>query len=531
MNYNGKCFGILFVCTIFIFCMGMTCLNNYPDNDLWARLIAGKYIVETLSVCKNDFLSYTPTHIWYDHEWGASVFFYLALKLFGHNGLIILQGLLVSLTVFLSFKTVQLRKPKSTTCFNILYFALMFAAAIKNIGPTVRCLLFTCVFFSLFLYLLERARTGKIKSLIWLPVIMLFWCNIHGGCLSGLGLIFLYIVGEFLNKKDVKPYLYALFASIAILFINPYGIEYVKFLFLAGTMDRSEITEWQSPFSAYYLKGFIRYKIYLFVMLLTQILYLIKVKTPFEKFDKTKLLIVAGMTYLSVTHIRHQTFFIFAVGTLLYDEFYFLYNGFIGFLKEKIYAILKIKQTPALTEFEKSFVVFKETAVYFLLIVISLPLLISANKQIKITLTEYPRYAVEFLKINNIKGNLLINFHYGSYAALKLYPNIKIFMDGRYEEVYDPGLLQEMKDFYFLKNDWKNFLSKYNTDIIILHPKYPAYYYLKGNPDWSVVFENNVSGVFLSKNKTQDRYLYPGINDDYYNGTLFYSDILNSKKM
>ncbi len=507
----------LFIGTIFIFCMGICCLNNYPDNDLWARLIAGAHIVERLSILKQDFLSYTPTHIWYDHEWGASIFFYLALKYFGDNGLILLRGFLVALTIFICFKTVELRKPSSTTAYNILYFAFMFLVVLKSIGPTTRCLLFTCLFFALFLYLLERTRQGKTKSLILIPLLMLFWGNIHGGCMSGIGLLVLYSAGEFLNKKPFKKYIYALLACLAVLFINPYGIEYVKFLFFAATMDRSFITEWTSPFHGYYLKGYIRYKIYLIIMLLTQIIYIIKNKINYEKLDKTKILILLVMTYLSVTHIRHQSFFILAAGTLLYDEFYSLFNSFLLFIKKK----MNINNDYAV----KNFVLIKEITVYFVLLIVTLPLLIASNKEIRITETAYPRFAVEFIKINNLKGNLFINFDWGSYAAYKLYPNNLIVMDGRYEEVYNPDLLSDLKNFHLVKNDWYKIIREYKTDVMILEKKYPVFNKILNTDEWELIFENNLSGVFVPSDTVKEKYLLPVIDDNYYNNTKFQTDI------
>ena len=41
------------------------------DNDLWARLIAGMGVFEGGHVLTQDFLSFTPVHTWWDHEWGA----------------------------------------------------------------------------------------------------------------------------------------------------------------------------------------------------------------------------------------------------------------------------------------------------------------------------------------------------------------------------------------------------------------------------------------------------------------------------
>ncbi len=504
---------ILFLVVLCIFCIGICCGYNYPDNDLWARLIAGAHVIEKFSVLKYDFLSYTPTHTWYDHEWGASAIFYFVLKYFGTNGLIILRGMLCALIVFVCYKTVELRNPKSTVPYNILYFAFMFLAAYNAIGPVIRCLLFTCLFFSFFLYVLERARLGKKKTLLLLPFIMIFWGNIHGGCISGLGLIGLYILGEFLNKKPFKEYIYVLLACLLALFVNPYGINYVKFLFSAALMKRDYITEWVSSFHNKYLFQYIRYKLYLVVMVLTQIIYLIKNKITYEKLDKTKILIILVMTYLSITHIRHQTFFVFTVGTLLYDEFYFLYNSVTS----------KIKFFNEDTS--KTITLLKEICVYFILFMVSFPYIISLNKEIRITESKYPRYAIEFIKINKLKGNLFINFDWGSYAAYKLYPDNLIVMDGRYEEVYDPKLLLQMKDFHLVKNDWYKIIREYRTDVMVSGQEYPVYEKILENPEWKLVFENNLSGVFVPSNNAKDKYIYPPAGNEYYNKNLFNTNI------
>ncbi|MCD7880043.1 MAG: hypothetical protein LUG16_08950, partial [Candidatus Gastranaerophilales bacterium] len=140
---------LIFIVTLFLFVIGICSTNCAPDNDLWARLIAGKHIVEELSVLKHDFLSYTPVHNWYDHEWGASIFLYLALKYFGDAGLIYLKGILAFLTLFTCFKIVEINKPKSTTPYNILYYSVIFFALLPSLGLMTRCLLFTCLFFAL----------------------------------------------------------------------------------------------------------------------------------------------------------------------------------------------------------------------------------------------------------------------------------------------------------------------------------------------------------------------------------------------
>ncbi len=500
----------LFVITIFIFSIGLCYFNNtMPDLDLWARLIAGEYIVENLAVPKHDFWSYTPTHPWYDHEWGASVIFYLVLKIFGSNGLIIFKGILTALTLLFCYKTVEIRKPTSSIPYNIFYYAFMLWIVSISLGPVVRCLLFTCLFFSIFIYILERYRIKGGKCLILLPFLMVLWSNIHGGCISGLGLIAIYIIGEFLNGKSIKPYILTLSGCIIALFINPYGFEYVRFLFYAGLMKRQYIFEWASPFALVNLKGYIRYKVYLAILLIIQITYIIKNKINFKSLDKTKLLVILAMIYLSVTSSRHITFFVFTAGTLLYEEFYFLLNQ-IKFQNKDI---------------NDSLCLFKDICIYVFLLIISLPVILSSKNQVIITNSEYPGFAVEFVKINNIKGNLFINFDWGSYAAYKLYPHNLVVMDGRYEEVYNPDLLIQLKNFHLVQNDWYKIIRDYKTDVMIIEKKYRVYEAISIHPDWVKVFENNLSAVFVPRKNLKDKYLLPVPYAEYYNANVFKTDI------
>ena len=252
-------------------------------------------------------------------------------------------------------------------------------------------------------------------------------------------------------------------------------------------------------------------------MLFVQTLYIIKNKINYEKLDKTKILIILLMAYLSITHIRHHTFFIFAAGTLLYEEFYSLFNSLTSKIKNK----LNINNEENI----KSFVLIKEVFVYFIILIASIPPLIADGKEIRITETKYPRYSIEFIKINKLEGNLLINFNWGSYAAYKLYPQNLIFMDGRYEEVYDPNLLIDLNNFHLLKDDWDKIIKKYKTDIIVIDTEYPIYNKLLNSKEWSLIFTNELSGVFVPSDKVRKKYVYPTPDDNYYNKTLFNTDI------
>ena len=62
---------LLFLLVIFLLCLFLNCLSTNYDYDLFARLIVGERFLEYYILPFKDFLSYTPTHNWYDHEWGS----------------------------------------------------------------------------------------------------------------------------------------------------------------------------------------------------------------------------------------------------------------------------------------------------------------------------------------------------------------------------------------------------------------------------------------------------------------------------
>ena len=183
---------ILLFTTIFLICLILSCLTTNYDYDFFARIIVGERFIEQGILQFKDFLSYTPTHPWYDHEWGSGVVFYLFLKYFGAFGTILLQAILMFGTAFFVIKTQKLKKHAYPTSLLFISTFLLMYYHLNSSG--IRCHLFSFFFFSLFLYLMEKLRKNYSTKLIWfIPPIVILWNNLHGGVVSGLGLIFMYL--------------------------------------------------------------------------------------------------------------------------------------------------------------------------------------------------------------------------------------------------------------------------------------------------------------------------------------------------
>lgn len=474
---SDKKWQILFFVTLLIWCFSLAYPIN-PDYDLFARLIVGKSVIENGFILKHDFYSYAPTHLWLDHEWGASAIIYWVSTLseFFNKSILTTLSAFKSLLVFGIFAIaticVNVRNSKYSS-FNILYFALAVFASNIVFASTVRCHMFSFLLFALFVLILELYRLhGKKWLLAILPFLMLLWGNTHGGCLSGLGLILIYAVGEFLNKKNPIPYLITLIVSSIVLFVNPYGFEYVKFLFTAGTMSREWISEWASPFATTFYA--FKFKIYFIFMILIALLKGVENKFDLKNVDMTKLLLLVSTGYLAVMHIKLLPFFVISSAIFMFDDVLSILN--------------KIRSLSLLANDKNKYV-------YAVILFISLSALNSANisnNTISVNREYLPYNAVEFLATNSVKGNILVDMTYGSYVGYKLYPNNKIFMDGRYEEVYFPDLLLEMKDFFRMNgNNFDKILTKYPTDIVLLqknHTENLTKYLVQKN--WREIFSD-----------------------------------------
>ena len=489
----------------FIFLFGA--IDKCIDYDFWARLVVGKSYFQTGTLFHNDFQSYGTTGEFIDHEWGSSLIFYLIQNNFGDFGLYLFKSIIIFLTVFLITKTIRLENKKIRLYFLFFFFTLQ--GITYNIFSTIRCQTFSFFFFALYLYILRKVQKEKNYRILWcLPLLNIVWANLHGGFAIGLITVLIFAIGEFLNKRDWKPYLWTFSVSAVTTLINPYGIKYIYFIFNALALDRVHVLEWQSSFWGINKYMLLKYKLFFFPVIGLFIYSIFKeinlkgTEKFYKSIDKTKYLLLIFMLIISIKSLRFHVFFTYSVIALCYCDFY------------KIFSL----KLPKIIDNTKEIIL-------CVLIFISLISHLYDYKFINTVKNGiYPVYCIEFLKLNNIKGNLLLNFHLGSYASYKLYPNNLIYMDGRYEEVYDTGLINDMADIFRCIN-YKNILKKSNHEIIIIEKYYPLYNALKNDKDWFLAYEDSAFGLFLLNKYKNKQFKMPTKDMKYYNSTKFDTDI------
>ncbi len=463
--------------------------TTVADPDLWGYLSFGRLFWEGKGFPYQDVFSYVPTlDPWVYHEWLTGVLFYPVYVHLGEWALQLIKYALGCSTIALLYRTARMQGAEPVAA----WFLLFAVQGFLSLGyAPVRAQVFTYFFFSLSLYLLELAQhKGTWRMLFILAPLHIVWCNLHGGFVSGLGLIGLYAGAQFLSRKPFVPLVLVFLLCSLSTAVNPYGLNYWEYMVKAIAMPRPEITEWASVLKSYrtdLLSG-------------TEALYVVVVVvfagllTLWARWkDLTGGLVTALTLYLGVRHVRHLVFF-FIVAAVYLPGLLTLYLNvlrsrptFMAFWNRwgvKIAAlavaglavgsIYKISARPNPFSLEFPLCPHQKTGKGFY----------------------YPVKAIDYIEGHGLSGKLLTDFNWGEYAMWRLYPRCKVAIDGRYETVYPPEIQRAYFEFLYKRSDWDRFLEDYPPDMILIDKKREVYGSLATSNQWKEVFSDCASALF-----------------------------------
>ena len=154
------------------------------DLDVWWHLKVGDWIVQHLAVPHTGILSRTAANRpWVAYSWGYEVLLSRAYAWFGLLGIGLIGTVLTLAVAFSVFW--MLRRLSGRFWVACLLAVACCYAFLFEIMP--RPVFFSMILFSVTLTLiLEANRSGRVKTLYWLPVVFLLWSNLHIQFIYGL---------------------------------------------------------------------------------------------------------------------------------------------------------------------------------------------------------------------------------------------------------------------------------------------------------------------------------------------------------
>jgi len=198
------------------------------DADLGWHLRAGEWILQHHAFPHADPFSRVGSLPWQAYSWLFELILLRFYQWWNVSGFMVYTSILLVLIGAALYHLLSRLQTDFTKC------ALLAVAATvcMSRGFTPRPWLFSILFFTLQLDILMHARrTGKIRELLWLPLIYLVWVNVHIQFIDGLIVLGLAAIEPLLARwwktGDQRPPARALWltlgASLLATCINPYG--------------------------------------------------------------------------------------------------------------------------------------------------------------------------------------------------------------------------------------------------------------------------------------------------------------------
>lgn len=459
------------------------CISRYADYDLWWHLRLGETVFTTKALPWLDSFSYTAFgRHQFTGEWLADLLFFLTYDTAGFPGLNLLKAALLFITGFFLYKqmTADSAAGKSTATAAIITLLLVLFAV--RFRLFVRPYLFSLPFMAVFLYLLDRWRSGLHDRRIYLlPLLMLFWANTSVGAVFGLfllGVTTLLDLGQQRSWRLMPVLLLSIAASLA----NPETFHlYTLALNLTSDPYRALIGEYQPVTTDILFGSGLRYTLCFQILAVGGALYFLLMRGWKNLFQ---LIVFAFLLYESFRQIRLVELF--------------------SLVAAPCFALFLTRATTLLPEIPVRLQAFINPALAVVILalipwaVFNSPVYAFGNGPKE---GAFPEKALQFLDANKISGTMFNSYSFGGYVIWRSKER-PVFIDGRYRRVYTPAEYGEYKGIIDSADSWGAAEKKYGYDYALLEydllsQRFPAH--LRDNPAWALVYWDNHSLVYLKR--------------------------------
>jgi len=462
--------------------------RNAVDPDLWWHLRTGQWIVETGHVPHSDPFSFTRVgHAWVSHEWLSDVVFYELWKHAGNAALIVFSAIVTTA----GFMLLYLRCPRDEGKRHWAAAATVFGALAAAPCWGVRPQMFTFTLASLLLWLLERGE-HRPTLLLWIPPLFLLWLNLHAGFALGPVLLFAYGAGLIAETaagatpwQQARPIvlrmLLLVLACLALVPLNPSGAQLYRYPLdtLRSPGMRSFIVEWFSP----------NFHESLYLPFLLLWLLVLTVLASSRSWPRARVILPLLLTALAALDaVRHIPIFVLLAIPV-------------------IAAALPVagsehRETPSTGRVAPSSSWLRplfNVAVVALIAVFALVRWVSLVRNQDAREAElFPQKAVAFLRVGNYPQKVFVYYDWGGYAIWKLYPEYRVFVDGR-ADLYGDDLLHQFQTAMQLRTGWRDLLASWKVDAVLMPRSCALTQGLSLDPEWRVVFSDTQAIILLRR--------------------------------
>ncbi|HUO04989.1 MAG TPA: hypothetical protein VMU16_07300 [Candidatus Binataceae bacterium] len=434
---------------------------RFADADTWGHVRFGQDVLAAGKIVWRDSYSYTAFgHLWLNHEWLAEVIMAVLYNRLGVFGLSLMKLACVAITIVFIVKT----EAETGAPPLIQIGVLILTIASLNPQFQYRPQLFTFAMLSALLYLLTRDAYRR-PARLWITVPMFaLWANLHGGFILGIAALWIFaltagsqdLLGGRGASRSTRLGAVAAIATVATL-ATPYGIGTWTAVLraLANPYTRIMIQDWR-PLGVQLLMCWRR--------------------SPLNGLNYDAAIVLMAALALCFTLSRNWADLPLMTIALVMSGAAFAANRNVPAAAIAIAAPLTRHLTLTVSRYwprsglmnDLPQLATREATV----LLSAIALILSGRCGFYSTSLEaeypYPVSACEFMRQNRLKGNILTQFHWGEFVIWQLAPDSKVFIDGRYDTVYPPNVIDDFFRFNNGRPGGDAALTKYPTDFVLM---------------------------------------------------------------
>lgn len=475
---------VLTVLLIVIVYIGSMYRPDMNDPDIWWHVRNAQYLVQHHQFVRQDMYSFTVAgRSWVDTEWLSEVSYYSAYATRGLVGIRSLEFAVLCTTflllLYLCYRETRNFKASALACYCAIFLATV------SFGP--RTILFGYLYLVLLLIVLERFRRTGDAPLWTLPLLFCLWANTHGSWSLGLIVFFLFGASGLFSRSrsrveamrwtrpQIKKLALTGVASIAALFVNPYGWRLVYYPFDLAFKQKLNITHVQEWAAVNFHDGRGRFVMFVLAALIVGALF------RNRRWYAGEILVLLFGLYCGLSYIRFLALF--------------------GILAAPLIA----KMLDFLPPYRRAADI---PAMNAMLIVVAFAAMVffwpRENKIRQSIEQTYPAGAVAYLQVHPPQGNVLNFYLWGGYLGWHD-QQLKDFIDSRVDIFEYAGVLKDYLDLLGaddLQHRPDAILDKYHIRYVLFPPvdsKNPLLTagklvpVLQHDPSWKTIYQDNVS--------------------------------------
>ena len=504
---------LLFILLLFSLTIGALAPRLLGDAGTGWHIRNGDLMLQTGAITRMDPFSATRNEQpWYAWEWLFDAAIARLHQWAGLNGVVLLAALIISASFALTFR-LSLRRGGNLLITLVLLVLALGASAIHLFArPHVFSWLLAVIWFQVLDSSENAVEPAKPRSLFWLPVIMLFWVNVHGGFVLGFVLCGIYLVSgcfrlwrtrDAAERQAIRAWISRLGLVSALSFlvglINPFGYKLYThvYQYLSDRFLMNHIDEFRSP-------DFHGLAQQCFAVLLFITMAALAVNG--KKLRVSELLVLIFAAYSGLYASRNLPVSSLWMTLIL-----------APLISQALTSVMENASLPSATRrLLSAFDAFSARMVrseaglrghlWPAVAVLAGLLLVAQQGEMgprqvmhaQFADKRFPVAAVNEIQRREIHDPIFSEDYWGGYLIYRLYPQIRVFVDDRHD-FYGDAFLKRYLRIIHVEPGWDAALKEVNPNYILLTRESTLSNILKEVPQWKVIYEDDTATLFQNE--------------------------------